>query len=106
MHRQGAPVERGVLAREPGIVGLELEPVHLQAFDPGRQAERRGARAAAEIEHGIAGPGRHGGRHQDGVRRRAIAAHRLPDAHAPAEKAVLCDLRTLGRKRHSQASRS
>ena len=78
----------GVAAGEVGVVGLQLEPVQVEAGDAGGEAERRGAGAAAEVEHALArtGPGRRRraapGRWRRGSRARGCQSRRRPSRKA------------------------
>ena len=66
--------------------------MQVQAGHPDGEAERRGAGAAAELEHPLAGPGGREGREQHRVGRRAVAAPRLPQMEPAVEEGVAGEL--------------
>ena len=90
------------LARRDEIA-LRLEAGDAAAIDPQREAQRRRAGAAADIEYGVARFRRHRGRQQHRIDGGAVAVARLAQPHPAAEQRVLAE-RRLGRGRGQPAA--
>ena len=88
VHGQRQPVLGGVPPRELGVVGLQLEAVQVEPGHARGEAERRGAGAAAELEHALARPRRNEGGEQHRDRsprdspRRGCQSRRRPSRKA------------------------